>query len=152
MDLHCTQVRHRPAAREARLSLVRSSVVMHVKRLGSVLLVGRSLIPVVRAVRELAPLEIRVLTLGETGVGKELIAKALFELSKRRDRPYVPLNCGGIPEGLLEGELFGHVAGAFTGAVRDRVGYVEAADGGTLFLDEIAEMSLRVQAALLRFL
>jgi DNA-binding NtrC family response regulator len=93
-----------------------------------------------------------VLILGETGVGKELIARALLELSKRRNRPYVPLNCGSIPEGLLEGELFGHVAGAFTGALRDRVGYVEAADGGTLFLDEIAEMSSRVQAALLRFL
>lgn len=125
---------------------------MHFERLGSVLLVGRSLISVARSVRELAPIEIRVLILGPTGTGKELIAKALVELSKRRSGRYVALNCGGIPEGLIEGELFGHVAGAFTGALRERIGHVEAANGGTLFLDEIAEMSLRAQAALLRFL
>ena len=125
---------------------------MHVERLGSVVLVGRSLISVARSIRELTPLEIRVLILGPTGTGKELIAKALFELSMRRSGKYVALNCGSIPEGLLEDELFGHVAGAFTGAIRDSIGLVESADGGTLFLDEIAEMSIRAQAAVLRLL
>ncbi len=125
---------------------------MHFELLGSVLLVGRSLIPVARTVRELAPFNIPVLILGDTGVGKELIARALFELSLRGQGPFVALNCSVVQESLLEDELFGHVTGAFTGALREHIGYVEVAHRGTLFLDEIAEMSPRLQAALLRFL
>jgi DNA-binding NtrC family response regulator len=93
----------------------------------------------------------KVLILGETGVGKEIVARLIHADGVRRARPFVPVNCSGIPETLLESELFGHMRGSFTGAYRDKVGLVRQADGGTLFLDELGEMSLRMQAMLLRF-
>jgi two-component system, NtrC family, response regulator HydG len=93
----------------------------------------------------------KVLILGETGAGKEVVARLVHDQSARRGRPYVAVNCSGIPETLLESELFGHTRGSFTGAIRDKVGLVQQADRGTLFLDELGEMSLRMQAALLRF-
>ena len=93
----------------------------------------------------------KVLILGETGVGKEVVARLIHAHGARRARPFVPVNCSGIPETLLESELFGHMRGSFTGAYRDKVGLVRQADGGTLFLDELGEMSLRMQAMLLRF-
>ncbi len=93
----------------------------------------------------------KVLITGETGVGKEVVARSIQMLSARRDRPFVPVNCSGIPETLLESELFGHTRGSFTGAHRDRAGIVRQAEHGTLFLDELGEMSLRMQALLLRF-
>ncbi len=105
-----------------------------------------------RLVRLVAPHSSSVLIQGETGTGKELIAKAVHRLSTRAAKPYVVLNCAAIPEQLLEAELFGHTRGAFTGAVTSRTGRIEAAHGGTLFLDEIGEMPLSLQAKMLRFL
>jgi DNA-binding NtrC family response regulator len=93
----------------------------------------------------------KVLVLGETGSGKEVVARLLHAQSPRRGRAFVAVNCSGIPETLLESELFGHTRGSFTGAVRDKMGLVRQADRGTLFLDELGEMSLRMQAVLLRF-
>ena len=93
----------------------------------------------------------KVLILGETGTGKEVVARLLHAQSPRRGRAFVAVNCSGIPETLLESELFGHTRGSFTGAVRDKLGLVRQADRGTLFLDELGEMSLRMQAVLLRF-
>jgi transcriptional regulator with PAS, ATPase and Fis domain len=94
----------------------------------------------------------KVLITGESGVGKDVLARETHACSNRRNRPYIAVNCAGFPETLLESELFGHLRGSFTGADRDRVGKIQMADGGTLFLDEVGEMSLRMQAALLRFL
>jgi two-component system, NtrC family, nitrogen regulation response regulator NtrX len=99
-----------------------------------------------------APTNGRVLIFGENGTGKELVARSIHQLSRRRGGPFVEVNCAAIPEELIESELFGHVKGAFTGAVADRRGKFEASDGGTLFLDEIADMSLKTQAKVLRAL
>ena len=99
-----------------------------------------------------APTKCRVFISGESGTGKELIARAIHALSPRRDRPFVELNCAAVPAELIESEMFGHVRGAFTGAVADRKGRFESANGGTLFLDEIGDMSLVMQGKLLRVL
>jgi PAS domain S-box-containing protein len=107
---------------------------------------------IVTLVRELAPFDSTVLLLGESGTGKELIARAMHEESKRRGKPFITVNCSAYSEGLLESELFGHVQGSFTGAMRDRQGRFEAANGGTVFLDEIGEISPAVQVKLLRVL
>ncbi len=101
-------------------------------------------------VSRVAPLERPVLVIGERGTGKELIAARLHYLSRRWDRPFVKVNCAALPESLLDSELFGHEAGAFTGATRRQIGRIEQADGGTLFLDEIATASPAVQEKLLR--
>jgi DNA-binding NtrC family response regulator len=103
-------------------------------------------------VRLVAPRSTTVLIHGDTGTGKELVAKAVHKLSARASKPFLVLNCAAIPEALLEAELFGHTRGAFTGAVQSRTGRIEAAHGGTLFLDEIGEMPLALQAKMLRFL
>ncbi|MCC7242098.1 MAG: sigma 54-interacting transcriptional regulator, partial [Acidobacteria bacterium] len=92
----------------------------------------------------------KVLVTGETGVGKDVVARVLHQRSARRHAPLGVINCAGLPDTLLESELFGHVRGSFTGAVRDKAGLLEAADRGTAFLDEAGEMSLRMQGVLLR--
>ena len=112
--------------------------------------------PAIREVLEdadaIAASDSKVLISGESGVGKEVLARLIHSRSRRRHRPMLTINCAGVPEGLLESEFFGHVRGSFTGADRDRQGFLEAADTGTVLLDEVGEMSLRMQGMLLRFL
>jgi two-component system NtrC family response regulator len=117
-------------------------------------IIGRSsaLLEVLDSASRVAHTDATVLVLGETGTGKELLAKAIHFNSLRRERPFVTINCGAIPGELLESELFGHIKGSFTGAVSHKRGKVEMADGGTLFLDEIGEMSLDLQVRVLRLL
>jgi transcriptional regulator with GAF, ATPase, and Fis domain len=105
-----------------------------------------------RMIRRLAPTDLSVLVLGETGTGKEMVARELHRLSDRTNKPFISINCGAIPENLLESELFGHKKGSFTGAVSDKLGKFEAANGGTIFLDEIGEMPMNLQVKLLRVL
>ena len=111
-----------------------------------------SLSKVLSQIRMVAPTDAAVLILGESGVGKELVARAIHEMSDRREMPMVRVNCASIPKELFESEFFGHVKGAFTGALRDRAGRFELAEGGTLFLDEIGEIPLDLQSKLLRVL
>ncbi len=105
-----------------------------------------------RELERVARSDAKVLITGESGVGKELIAREVQPLSPRSHRPFIPVNCAGLPETLLESELFGHVKGSFTGAYRDKAGKLEAAHEGTIFLDEVGEMTLRMQGLLLQFL
>lgn len=103
-------------------------------------------------IRQVAPTDITVLITGESGTGKELAARSIHEISRRRDKPMVTVNCGAIPEGIFESEIFGHEKGSFTSAAQQHHGYFEMADRGTLFLDEIGEMPLHTQVKLLRVL
>lgn len=113
---------------------------------------GPAMAEVARLVRCVAPTQVTVLVVGETGTGKELVARSVHQLSPRSDGPYVRVNCGALNESLLESELFGHVKGAFTGAIENKTGRFEAAHGGTIFLDEISSMSPKLQVKLLRVL
>lgn len=117
-------------------------------------IVGRSptLAAVLEHVRAVGPTDASVLVTGETGTGKELVARAIHSVSRRKDKPLIKVNCAALPAGLVESELFGHEKGAFTGAISRRMGRFELADGGTIFLDEIGELPLEMQAKLLRVL
>lgn len=116
--------------------------------------VGRSqaMLDIYKAIGRIAPQDVTVLLLGESGTGKELVARALYQHSRRNRSPFIPINCAAIPESLLESELFGHERGAFTGADRKRIGKFEQARGGTIFLDEIGDMTPATQAKVLRLL
>lgn len=117
-------------------------------------LVGRcaAMQEVYKSIGRVAPTDASVLILGESGTGKELVARAIYQHSKRKDRPFLAINCAAIPDTLLESELFGHEKGAFTGAERKRIGKFEQCSGGTLFLDEVGDMSPMTQAKILRLL
>jgi transcriptional regulator with PAS, ATPase and Fis domain len=121
---------------------------------GDEALVGtcRAFVRLKELIRRFAPVDMTVLITGETGTGKELVARAIHRLSRRRQGPFVSVNCAAIPEGLIESELFGHERGAFTGAMAKQPGKLRLAHGGTIFLDEIADMSLSAQAKILRAL
>jgi two-component system, NtrC family, nitrogen regulation response regulator NtrX len=142
----------RNAMRQRHLEAENRALRARVDRAGK--MVGESLL--MRQLREqvamAAPTNGRVLIFGENGTGKELVARTVHALSRRRNQPFVEVNCAAIPEDLIESELFGHVKGAFTGAVADRKGRFEAAHTGTIFLDEIGDMSLKTQAKVLRVL
>jgi two-component system NtrC family response regulator len=120
--------------------------------LGTILTASPEMVKVARTIERIAPADISVLLLGASGTGKELLARGVHNASGRRDKPFVAINCGAIPENLLESELFGHEKGAFTGAVKTTEGKIELANGGTLFLDEVGDIPLALQVKLLRFL
>jgi len=128
------------------------SEVLGAHRYGEMTAESAAIKKVLEEVKRVAPTEMTVLVLGETGVGKELVARMVHEKSGRRERPLVKVNCSTLPAELIESELFGHERGAFTGAVSKQVGRFELADGGTLFLDEVGELPLSLQAKLLRVL
>jgi transcriptional regulator with PAS, ATPase and Fis domain len=117
-------------------------------------IIGRDnkMLDIFKQIRDVSGYDYPVHISGETGTGKELVANAVHNESPRAGAPFVPINCGALPEGLIESELFGHVKGAFSGAIRDKKGRFELADGGTIFLDEVTELSNNMQAKLLRFL
>jgi transcriptional regulator with PAS, ATPase and Fis domain len=121
---------------------------------GSSTLIGRSkvIIDLRAEIKRIARSNARVLIMGESGAGKEVVARSIYASSPRNGSPFAPVNCAGIPETLLESELFGHVKGSFTGAYRDKPGKLEMPAGGTIFLDEIGEMTLRMQGLFLRYL
>ena len=140
------------AVRQRRL--VRENLLLRAQVSGRVDIVGDSeqIVALRRQVDRAAPSNGRVLIFGENGTGKELVARRIHALSNRRESPFVEVNCAAIPDDLIESELFGHVKGAFTGAVATKAGKFELADGGTLFLDEVGDMSLKTQAKVLRVL
>ena len=119
---------------------------------GELIGTSNAMVELVQEIERIARSDAKVLVTGESGVGKELVASAIHRRSSRASRQLVTVNCAGLPETLLESELFGHVKGSFTGAYRDKIGKLELADGGTIFLDEIAEMTPRMQGLLLRFM
>lgn len=152
---HMRAVLQVEAIQESALVLPRTSIVPHHSTEPCMTaMIGESpaFRKMIRLVQAVAPADTTVLLLGETGTGKELLAKALHRLSPRRDRPLISVNCAAFPAGLIESELFGHERGAFTGAAARKIGRFELADSGTIFLDEIGDLPLELQAKLLRVL
>ena len=137
-------------ARDQRALKQKGELAAH--KFGDIVGTSAPLRNVLNQVEVVAPTDSTVLLLGETGTGKEIIARAVLNVSSRSNRPFVKLNCAAIPSGLLESELFGHVKGAFTGAVSQKIGRFELANGGTLFLDEVGDIPLELQPKLLRVL
>ncbi|MEO0098580.1 MAG: sigma-54 dependent transcriptional regulator [candidate division WOR-3 bacterium] len=133
---------------EREITLLKEEVFKRYRMIG----VSKEMMNIFTLIDEIAPKKVSVLITGESGVGKELVARAIHNRSERKDKPFVKINCAAIPEGLIESELFGYEKGAFTDAKMQKKGKLELADGGTLFLDEIGDMSLSTQAKLLRVL
>src|SRR5262245_55289178 len=131
------KLKHKTAALETRVQAAEGPAGM----VGS----SPAMIPVQQFIDRVGPTEGRVLITGETGTGKELVARALYLRSKRADMPFVPVNCGALNQNLAESQLFGHKRGAFTGADRDHKGFFEVANGGTVFLDELGELDKNIQ-------
>nr|WP_275943112.1 sigma-54 dependent transcriptional regulator [Pseudenhygromyxa sp. WMMC2535] len=152
LTLRKAEERLRLRRENARLRAALAELEGGVEVLGRLLIHSAPMRKLAKTLRKVARFETTVLVLGESGVGKELVSRALHELSPRAEQPFVALNCGAIPEGLIESELFGHAKGAFTDASVDKPGLFEAASGGTLFLDEVGELPLAVQVKLLRAL
>ena len=159
VTLDCTALPITVADEELVVVLIESMSELHGLRVvasgdSTLGMVGRhrSMLELYEIIRQVGPLRVPVLIQGETGTGKELVARALHRVSPRSDGDDGPVNCGALPDDLLESELFGHVRGAFTGAHRDKKGRFELADGGTIFLDEIGELSPAMQVKLLRVL
>ena len=126
--------------------------ILRVKQRYSIIGNAPSLIGAIRRAMQVAPIDLSVLIIGESGSGKEFFPNIIHDYSSRKHNKYIAVNCGAIPEGTIDSELFGHEKGAFTGAISSRKGYFEEADGGTIFLDEVAELPLTTQARLLRVL
>jgi two-component system, NtrC family, nitrogen regulation response regulator NtrX len=152
LSLEKTVLVVRNALRQRRLEVENRALRARVDAQHTMIGDGYAMVKLREQVAMAAPTNGRVLIFGENGTGKELVARNIHQLSRRRAQPFVEVNCAAIPEDLIESELFGHVRGAFTGAVADRRGKFEAAHGGTIFLDEIADMSLKTQAKVLRVL
>ncbi|WP_097461244.1 PEP-CTERM-box response regulator transcription factor [Mangrovitalea sediminis] len=128
------------------------SLVTNGARIKGIIAASPQMLDICRTIEKIAPADVTSLIIGETGTGKELLARAIHDLSGRSDQPFAAINCAAIPENLLESELFGYEKGAFTGATQNKKGKIELAHGGTLFLDEIGDMPMSLQAKLLRFL
>src|ERR687886_29942 len=152
LSLEKTVLVIRNALRQRRLEAENQALRARVDRTQTMIGESYAMTQLREQVAMAAPTNGRVLIHGENGTGKELVARSIHALSRRRGGAFVEVNCAAIPEELIESELFGHVRGAFTGAVADRRGKFEAADGGTIFLDEIGDMSLKTQAKVLRVL
>jgi len=126
------------------------SSIMNRYRFGQIIGKGPAMQKVYKLISKAAASDVNVVVYGESGTGKELVARAIHDMSDRRDRAFVPVNCRAIPHTLIESELFGYKKGAFTGANMDKHGYLDLAEGGTLFLDEVGELGVNMQVKLLR--
>src|SRR5262249_53595440 len=130
-----------PGGIDAALDFLQGNAVVATRDRGPVVLRGPAMQAIYQTLKRIAPARVSLLILGETGVGKDLVASVVHEMSPRAARPFVRLNCASLPEHLIESQLFGHERGAFTGAIAATTGLLEAADGGTIFLDEIGELA-----------
>jgi DNA-binding NtrC family response regulator len=151
---HIEKIQREKVAIEAMLAAGEQAIkkVKSIEGYGDILYASKEMEDVLKRAEKAASSDASIIILGETGVGKEAVARLIHKRSKVSKGPFVDLNCGGLPKGLLESELFGHKRGAFSGAITDKPGLVETADNGTLFLDEIGDMPLEMQAKFLRFL